>query len=292
MTVLGIDVSVYQAATPSLKGLSFLFARASIGWNTDSRYGQHTANARAAGLVVGAYHFGTQARIATQVQTFLDAAGDVDLYALDVEGLQAPSHAQAAEFIKAMQKATGKPVGLYHSESGFFDAGQDFDWVANWSQVPARPWDFWQYRGSPLDLDRYNGTLDQLHELAGWTTNPPTTPEDPMAQAPITSEIPLLVSAKAGVMMYELDGKTEIQPVSIAITDEHSPWARGVFREVAIRTGGINRSVLLKPTSTKPVPPPPPANCTAEIAAALAPVIKARDDYHDRLIRINGLSSV
>lgn len=112
------------------------------------------------------------------------------------------------------------------------------------------------------------------------TTGGGTTTEDTMAQIAITTETPLLVSAKAGVMMYELDGKTEIQPVSIALVDELSPWGRGhVLREVAVRTGGQVRTVLVAPTTTKAVP-----DCAA--------IAKARDDYHDRLVRIAQLSAV
>ena len=167
MTVEGIDVSKWQATTPSLTGLSFLFARASVGLLPDERYAMHIANARAAGLIVGAYHFNWDSLpIAHQVSTFIGAAGDVDLYAIDVEGTNAFSLAQTRQFITGMH-AAGKRCGLYHSDSGYFAAGQDFDWIAKWSTTPpTRHWDFWQYRGSPLDLDRFNGTLAQLKAFA------------------------------------------------------------------------------------------------------------------------------
>ena len=166
MTVKGIDVSKWQATTPDLTGLSFLIARASVGTASDTRYQMHTANARNAGLLVGAYHFAYSGTIANQAAVFLAAAGDVDLYFIDVEGDQAPTQAETAAFIDACHKA-GKPCGLYHSASGYFQAGQDYDWVAKWSPTPpARHWDFWQYRGSPLDLDRYVGTLAELRALA------------------------------------------------------------------------------------------------------------------------------
>lgn len=164
---LGIDVSTYQPKTPSLRGLDFLFARASIATTPDEMYRRHSTVARKSGLVVGAYHFGISSTpIADQVATFLHAAPTADLYAIDVEGPQALSKSQTRDFI-ARVKATGRVCGLYHSQSGFFKAGQDFDWVANWSRVPARHWDFWQYRGSPLDLDEYNGSRAQLNALAG-----------------------------------------------------------------------------------------------------------------------------
>lgn len=169
MTVDGIDISHHQATTPSLAGLEFLFARATYGTSPDRLYAQHIANARRAGLVVGAYHFGRNQPVADQVDAFLRAAGDVDLYALDLEsdgGSPAMTASQARAFIAAMH-ARGRRVGLYHSESGFADIGQAWHWVANWSRPPARLWTFWQYRGSPLDLDRFNGSRDELWRLVG-----------------------------------------------------------------------------------------------------------------------------
>jgi GH25 family lysozyme M1 (1,4-beta-N-acetylmuramidase) len=166
--VLGIDVSKWQVKTPKLTGKSMLFARASIGTVVDPRYKRHIKNARKAGLVVGAYHFNWDTvPVAAQVQAFLAAAGAVHFYFLDVEGKHAFDRNQTEDFIDRMH-AAGKRCGLYHSASGYFDAGQDYDWVARWSSSPPEQhWDFWQYRGSPLDLNRFNGTLAQLQALAG-----------------------------------------------------------------------------------------------------------------------------
>lgn len=163
----GIDVSQYQLTTPSLTGRDFLIARASIGTRADTRYAGHVLNARAAGLVTGAYHFGhSDVDITRQVETFLDLAGDVDLYALDVEGAHAPSITQTRAFIDQCDRR-GVAVGLYASESTYFEAGQAWRWVANWSQPPRIPWDIWQHRGSPLDLDRFDGTRTELISLGG-----------------------------------------------------------------------------------------------------------------------------
>lgn len=163
MSVQGIDVSKWQPTTPSLTGLSFLIARASIGTVIDPTYSMHIANARKAGLVVGAYHFGdNRTTAAEQARVFLKAAGDVDYYFLDHEGANQMSTAQAKAFIAAVRAAKGK-CGLYHSLSGFPDLGQDFNWIALWAGSPPRiPWLFWQYQGSPLDSNVFNGTLEQL----------------------------------------------------------------------------------------------------------------------------------
>jgi len=168
MMLEGIDVSRWQAATPNLTGKAFLFARATYGTFTDAMYEVHIANARAAGLVAGAYAFGRAGNVPGQVAAFLAQAPDADLYALDLENdTTSPSSmslAEAQAFIVAVH-ATGRKIGLYHSDSGFPHIGQDWDWVANWSQVPARPWTFWQYSGTGVDRDKFNGTLAQLKAL-------------------------------------------------------------------------------------------------------------------------------
>jgi len=167
--ILGIDVSRYQTTTPSLTGLDFVGIRATYGTWPDALYAIHLANTQKAGLVALAYHFGTGQPVAAQVATFLATAGKADLFVLDLErngNLASMSLTQARQFIAAV-KATGRRIGLYHSESGFPSLGQDYNWVANWSQVPSVHWTFWQYRGSPLDLDRFNGDRISLEILAG-----------------------------------------------------------------------------------------------------------------------------
>jgi len=217
----GIDVSKYQATTPSLAGLSFLFAKATEGTTRDPRYAMHVANARKAGLVVGAYHFNYgPGPIAAQVAAFLAAAGDVDLYAVDVEGGNAFSHAQTGAFIKGVQ-AAGKQCGLYHSESGFFDAGQDWNWVANWNHVPAVHWTFWQYRGSPLDLDRFNGSPDELRAFTA-----------PM-EAPMVDFI--LLPGPAGHLVLKGTGHYYLRLVDGTLHPITSATSLGTKRAIPVR---------------------------------------------------------
>ena len=170
----GIDISAHQSTTPSLAGLAFVGIRATIADRVDTMYATHLA--AASDLVTIAYHFNwSTLPVAAQADLFLATAKDADLLALDVElnddrhGTITPafSKAQAAEFI-ARVHAAGRTIGLYHSDSGFFDAGQDWNWVAKWSTTPpSRAWAFWQHRGSPLDLDYFNGDQAALDRLAG-----------------------------------------------------------------------------------------------------------------------------
>jgi glycosyl hydrolase family 25 len=167
----GIDISKYQTSTPSLAGLSFVVLRASIALTKDSLYDTHYANARKAGVVVMAYHFGysaDQAPIAGQVEAFLAAATDADFLWLDQEE-QGFTDAQAQEFVDAV-RAAGRPCGLYHSASGFGGVNADAKWVADWRPAAVAAghplsadgtrefpkWDLWQWQGSPLDRDYAN----------------------------------------------------------------------------------------------------------------------------------------
>ena len=211
MTVEGIDVSRWQASTPDLAGLGFLIARASIGGDTDGMYARHIAAAKRAGLVTGAYHFGYDFMSMTdQADLFVHAAGDVDFLFLDVEGKYAPSRVQAAAFIKAVQ-GRGRRCGLYHSESGYFEAGQDYDWVANWSRQPTRSWHFWQYTSSGhiagytgrLDRDRFDGSRAELRALAGL---PPDTGTGGDMGLNIEANELLRIRVPKGTDIYDLAG--------------------------------------------------------------------------------------
>lgn len=169
MTVEGIDVSAYQSSTPSLAGLGFVFVRASIGTSPDARYPAHAADVQDHSLVLGGYHFWQAADPAAQVAAFLGQARGADLLAIDLEGPDsagATAQGQVRNMIDRLHSA-GRLVGLYHSDSGYPDLGQDWSWVARWTATPpTRPWDFWQYQGSPLDRDRWHGDLGSLAALA------------------------------------------------------------------------------------------------------------------------------
>lgn len=168
----GLDVSVFQQTTPSLVGKDFLFARASIGTKTDPMFATHIANAKKAGVVTGAYHFGTSASVSSQVDTFLNAAiaANVDLLVLDLEGSGSPmTAAQAKTFLDSVKAHSLKKVGLYHSLSGYPQLGQEFNWVAFWSpNPPSIPWLFWQNGPDHgIDHNYFMGTREQLNAFAG-----------------------------------------------------------------------------------------------------------------------------
>lgn len=202
MSVTGIDVSLYQAHTPALTGKGFLFARATYGTSPDQLYSAHITNARRAGLIVGAYHFGVNADPATQARVFLATAGNVDLYVLDLEndGNRPRMTDQQAGIFMGLVRAKGHKIGLYHSESGFPSLGQDYNWVAKWGpNPPAHSWTFWQYRGSPLDLDVFNGDLADLRRFVGKAV-PPTPPPKVWWGSDITDDVKAVDPSGARVL--------------------------------------------------------------------------------------------
>lgn len=209
----GIDVSRWQARTPDLTGLSFAFARATYATTVDARYAAHTAAFRAAGLVIGAYHFGVggaQAPIPAQVEAFLRIAADADLLALDLErngnGVSM-TQAEARAFIAAVH-ARGRRIGLYHSRSGFPNLGQDWNWIADYTDLAQRlgrpattvPWAFWQWTsrgglgGAGLDRNWFNGDRAALERLAA--RQPVPAPVSPGTIAALRGYIATLSAVK------------------------------------------------------------------------------------------------
>lgn len=164
----GLDVSHYQTTTPDLTGKDFLFIKATEGTTTDPYYALHYRHARAAGVVVGAYHFGINEDGFTQAKEFLRVAGNANLFALDVEGANPITDSEAEAFIAYVQ-GTGRKCALYHSLSGFPNYGQDYNWVADYVNTPPPiGWTFWQNgpeNGVDHDFFRYG--IAELNKLAG-----------------------------------------------------------------------------------------------------------------------------
>jgi glycosyl hydrolase family 25 len=179
--ILGIDVSRYQTTSSydlTDTAIKFVIARASIGKQADQTFNSHIYQARKYKKLTGAYHFNwSPLPVRDQVEAFIASAGNVDMYALDVEGNWNADHTiytppftktQAAAFIKIFHELTGKRIGLYMSLSGFYtDVGQDWNWVAYWSSnEPPIHWDIWQfgaYKGE--DGNRFDGTVSELKTL-------------------------------------------------------------------------------------------------------------------------------
>jgi lysozyme len=202
-TVPGVDVSYYQGtidwAAVKRSGRAFAFIRVSDGSTfRDPKFDRNYAGAQQNDLYRGVYQYfrASQDPIA-QAELLLDAVGalgEKDLPpALDIETLDgmrgSTVAARAKQWADHVEAALGKRPLIYIG-AGFADeinnpaALAAFPlWVANWKAAcPRMPsawnalgWTFWQTRvgsGVPgirgsVDLDVWNGTIDQLAAYAG-----------------------------------------------------------------------------------------------------------------------------
>lgn len=193
-----IDLSHFNTVTsfPNIKsaGIVGIIHKATegTGWS-DPTYAGRKPQALAAGLLWGAYHFGTNADGAEQAQYFLKIVnpGPNDLLALDFE--ENPSSqmtiAQAEQFVTEVFTQTGRYPGFYSDALAGKLLGNNksailancWFWRAQYgSSAPIVPptwstWTMWQYTESgpvsgisaPCDRDTFNGTMDQLSQLWG-----------------------------------------------------------------------------------------------------------------------------
>lgn len=197
----GIDVSQFQGPIDWQKvaadGKAFAICRATIGLGTDPTFLTNCRGARAAGLLVGAYHaYETSRDPIEQAKHFgAVAAGCIDIFpALDFEGgcagiPAAQALRMARTFCETGDTIFVKTMGVYSFP--FFWNGlvwkataDDAAWCRDrpfWLALypgkdnpdPLAPFssvDLHQYSAKgvvpgihgPVDLDRYYGTLDEL----------------------------------------------------------------------------------------------------------------------------------
>jgi len=165
----------------------------------DNMYIQNRQQAKTAGLLWGAYHFGTNSEGAAQADFFLSKV-DPDaetLLVLDYEpnGNSTMTFAQAKAFVSRVNTVTGRFPGLYSASLIKEQLGgkppdpilsQCFLWIAQYAPQPKNipatwsTWTMWQYTDGvngpaphsvngigPCDRDQFNGTLQQLQALWG-----------------------------------------------------------------------------------------------------------------------------
>ena len=167
----------------------------------DAMYTARRKQAEQAGLLWGAYHFGTAADPAAQAKFFISVAKLTpgDIFALDVERNDLTpnntmSLAQARTCISALEDATGITPGLYCGRYVKDQLADSQDKILGacwlwWSQFGPKPsippawsnWTLWQYTdghsgvppldvdgAGPCDRDRYQGSVSDLR--AKWAT--------------------------------------------------------------------------------------------------------------------------
>lgn len=175
-------LSVFQKATQGQTGV-------------DPTYTKNKTKALAAGLLWGAYHFGTGSDGVAQAENFLKIVGDPSktLLVLDFEhNPTGPSMDlnEARAFVTHVNEQTGRFPGFYSGHDIKEALGSNTDpllakcwfWLAQYRLTPVVPpnwktWTMWQYTdgafgpkphdvaGVHFDRDKFNGTEDQLRKL-------------------------------------------------------------------------------------------------------------------------------
>lgn len=159
-----------------------------IAW-IDPMFHRNMTNAITAGLLVGAYHFGTGDDAALQASHFMSVASSVPLKVLDFEDNPSGNAMSAQQANEFMQHITsGKFPMLYADLSHVIHLAQ-FQlltkenplWIAQYRdedspQIPPNTWDkwtLWQYTDSgsvpgvngKVDRSYFNGELEDLQTL-------------------------------------------------------------------------------------------------------------------------------
>lgn len=213
MTIKGQDWASYQSATPSTAGLDFAYIKATEGTSyVNPRMTSQAAHARAAGLVVGFYHFLHAGSIPAQAAYFVDKAASLEGDPLFVDWESAPGggYASCAEkdaFIREVQRLRGSShrVGLYcnldfwkNRDTTSF-AG-DALWIADYVTAAKprieAPWLFHQYTSTPVDTNVAN--FANRAALKAWATvGTATPPKAPAKPKPVVDLSNLVAAAKA-----------------------------------------------------------------------------------------------
>lgn len=169
--------------------------------NQDATYIARRDKAKKAGLMWGAYHFGTVKDVKKQAANFLNVVKPTnkDLLVLDFEDNTTGttmSLNQAREFIKIIYKETGRYPGLYSGALLKAELGNQEDpllkncwlWISHYTPKPSpvivrnwKTWTMWQYTdgalgGIPREVDgigrcdrnRFNGDEEGLKRLWGY----------------------------------------------------------------------------------------------------------------------------
>jgi GH25 family lysozyme M1 (1,4-beta-N-acetylmuramidase) len=171
VTIKGYDVSAFQDAHFPTAGTSFAFVKGTEGRSyVNPKQKEQTAHARAAGLVVGFYHFLLPGHIKEQAAHFVEGCASIeyDLLVVDWESKPNGTAATCAEkdsFIAEVKRLRGSnhKVGLYCNRDFWLhrdttgNAG-DFLWIAEYGVAPGKPnihtkWMFHQYTTKPLDTN-------------------------------------------------------------------------------------------------------------------------------------------
>jgi hypothetical protein len=190
MTVKGIDVASYQSTTYATSGYAFVMVKATEGTGyTNPKHDDQVAHGRAAGLVVGHYHFIRPGSVSAQANYFLGKAKAKagDLLVLDWED-SGVSGANKDAFLSYVDAKSPLRNVLYCNKSFWLNkdtTGRYGDglWIADPDSAPGHPaiqapWTFHQYAISG-GMDQNVGNFATKADLVTWAKNADPAPPAP-----------------------------------------------------------------------------------------------------------------
>lgn len=182
MSIQGIDVASYQSETFNTDGLSFVFIKATEGTSyVNPKQEEQAAHGRAAGCVIGFYHFLHPGSVQAQAEYFVREAASLpgDVLACDWEPTSTgtASNADKDAFIKTVKQLRPTHRAILYSDLERWKnvdrtsyAGDGL-WIADPNHPAGHPditsaWLFHQYgiRGTDRDL----GNFASRAVLAAW----------------------------------------------------------------------------------------------------------------------------
>jgi GH25 family lysozyme M1 (1,4-beta-N-acetylmuramidase) len=202
MAVHGIDAASYQPGKLAMAGMSFGIVKATEGITyANALRDAQVSSVRAAGAVVGHYHFLHAGSIAAQVQYLLKTAPYKagDFFACDWETPargqgQPASDAEKNEFLADLKRARPAARVILYCNLEFWlhrdvhSVCGDGLWIADPDSPPGHPkiqheWMFHQY-GQQRGTDQNLGNFTDLSALRHWAGVPVQTPPATHPPAP------------------------------------------------------------------------------------------------------------
>lgn len=217
--IRGVDISYWQSNVNFDKmktaGAEFAILRAYFSASKDQRFDEYYTGAGSAGILRGMYQFvdyrqsgETQAALVANLYnakpTEIQPCCDLETYSAFGTYDRTKALAFLEPYVARIMASTMRKTLLYINLStaqmlaplpGWLVANCDL-WIAHWTTAsnpaigPFSRWEMWQYTSKGtgtdygvssgnIDLDYYNGTLDDLRRWCGLNTTPePPTPGD------------------------------------------------------------------------------------------------------------------
>ena len=265
-TTPGIDVSYYESpinwTAVRNSGIRFAFIRVSDGTGFhDPKFASYWTAAKAAGVIRGAYQFfRPNQSITAQADLLINALGGTytpgDLPpVIDVEVTGSVSPATLAAdvrvWVNRVKAALGVDPIVYTGKYFWRDqVGGNTSfvsnslWIAQYTSLcpdlpaPWATWTFWQNTSTGtvpgisggLDLDKFNGTPDQLIAYANGTgtTMPPPPPPTTCNSATLDRDVPdgTCVQAASDESWYQCSGGMWVSQSSSAGCSDAYAWCQ------------------------------------------------------------------